>query len=913
MRKLAGFGAEISALLVGLVIGIGTNLLSAQASKWPDWLHPIDTWSPLWLPLFILAFIVMRYASRAGKARRHPWPRDKNPFPGLERYGAERAAVYFGREKEAQELRSRLDAAGVAPASRFIAVAGRSGVGKSSLVHAGLLPGVRKATIVRMPSPGPAPLADLTRALLPDATADQISGLRSEAELPERPGHLLDALTVARNNQERLIIVIDQLEGVSRSSPEFPAFLETLQRALRFDGRVVIVATVRLEFLGVFSPVAPTLFDYPYVLGPLPEAQLRRVVELPFRAAARELDPGLAGEIAADAAGPGALPLLSAVLTQLYQTPGSGALTTADYDATGRVSGVVAAQADSAVDNLRSVMTIDAVLETLICFVQWQPEIDQPGRRRAARSEFTDEEFAVVEEFVAARLLVSADDDTFEVAHEAVFDNWEPLRQAIHDRAPALRLLAEVTAAARLWQSRPREQQDGYLLTGSRLREAWSMCEQVRAPEFVLAFLRRSQTEFDRAQQEEERRRAEAERARAEAERARAEAAAAAGPRADNSAWHAQHITDQTVALTVARAAIVEYRSTPYADLTLALHTPGTRRSLGQIPQRATVAWSAGGRLAVRVAAREILVFAGPDDASPRRLRSPADLGLGLVWDGDRLIANTTSFRGRDLIAWTGSAETGDKLTLPTKLRLGLDFMFGFERVGFSELAWQSEGVLAESGRLRLQSGSTLCSPAARLWVPSRNATEVFQLPMTSTTDVKAGPIGWSADKALAVGGTGLIRIWNAGPPEPRDLRVQGTTTAVDWSADGRLAAVVDGAVFVWGSLDAQARQLRAESRASGPIRWSTAGHLAVAGDNGLYVWGPDQLAATEPRPVTVAGFRPVAAAWSIGLRLAAVDRSELRIWDFSRKADEVLAYASQQPLAELTTEQRAAYGLPPL
>ena len=57
-----------------------------------------------------------------------------NPFPGLRPFMQEEADLFFGRDKQSDELVRRL------ASRRFLAVVGTSGSGKSSLVRAGLLP-----------------------------------------------------------------------------------------------------------------------------------------------------------------------------------------------------------------------------------------------------------------------------------------------------------------------------------------------------------------------------------------------------------------------------------------------------------------------------------------------------------------------------------------------------------------------------------------------------------------------------------------------------------------------------------------------------------------------------------------------------------------------------------------------------
>ena len=55
------------------------------------------------------------------------------PYPGLRPFRPDETLVFFGREKQVDELLEKLED------SRFIAVLGPSGCGKSSLVNSGLI------------------------------------------------------------------------------------------------------------------------------------------------------------------------------------------------------------------------------------------------------------------------------------------------------------------------------------------------------------------------------------------------------------------------------------------------------------------------------------------------------------------------------------------------------------------------------------------------------------------------------------------------------------------------------------------------------------------------------------------------------------------------------------------------------
>src|SRR3954471_6869634 len=93
-----------------------------------------------------------------------------SPFPGLRPFSQNESELFFGREGQCDELARKL---GV---SRFVAVVGTSGSGKSSLVRAGLLPSLESGYLAKAGSswrivdmrPGSHPIDNLAAAL--DAT-----------------------------------------------------------------------------------------------------------------------------------------------------------------------------------------------------------------------------------------------------------------------------------------------------------------------------------------------------------------------------------------------------------------------------------------------------------------------------------------------------------------------------------------------------------------------------------------------------------------------------------------------------------------------------------------------------------------------------------------------------------------------
>src|SRR5437763_13173156 len=90
-----------------------------------------------------------------------------NPFPGLRPFEAEEDYLFFGREKQIDELLRRLRT------TRFLSVIGTSGSGKSSLIRAGVVPALEGGSMVQAGSswrvtkfrPGGDPIGNLADAL----------------------------------------------------------------------------------------------------------------------------------------------------------------------------------------------------------------------------------------------------------------------------------------------------------------------------------------------------------------------------------------------------------------------------------------------------------------------------------------------------------------------------------------------------------------------------------------------------------------------------------------------------------------------------------------------------------------------------------------------------------------------------
>ena len=117
-----------------------------------------------------------------------------------------------------------------------------------------------------------------------------------------------------------------------------------------------MLVAVRADFYGRCAayPELSRLLGANHVLvGPMRRAELRRAIELPARRAGLHVEPELVDALVADVEGePGALPLLSTSLLELWQRRDGRRLRMRAYDHAGGVHGAVARLAEGAYERL---------------------------------------------------------------------------------------------------------------------------------------------------------------------------------------------------------------------------------------------------------------------------------------------------------------------------------------------------------------------------------------------------------------------------------------------------------------------------------------------------------------------------------------------------------------------------------
>ncbi|HEX6384711.1 MAG TPA: hypothetical protein VF177_08585, partial [Anaerolineae bacterium] len=427
------------------------------------------------------------------------------PYRGLQIFEEEHAEFYFGREALVRQLVEAIDAIVASKASaveaarigRFLVVLGASGSGKSSLVHAGLIPALRRGdvtgsetwTICKM-RPGRQPLEELATQL--SRVLPNESDAAKDGNLLQRVRQLLDNLAAdgralhlavrLAQPEQRLFLFIDQFEELftlGSDEAERRQFIENLLFAASVHGGpVVVVLAMRADFYhhcANYRELAYRCAANQLLVGAMNRSELQRAIEQPAHQVGLKFEPGLVDAILDDVAQePGGLPLMQHALLELWERRQGRLMTLRAYEASGGVQSAIARRADAVFD-LFTPEEQAIVRRIMLRLTELGEEGAQATRRRASPSEFVihPEDTPMVEavlQTLAEARLITIDENTVEVAHEALIRGWPLLQWWLEEDQEGLRRHRHLTNSAQAWEALNRD--PGELYRGARLATA---------------------------------------------------------------------------------------------------------------------------------------------------------------------------------------------------------------------------------------------------------------------------------------------------------------------------------------------------------------------------------------------------------------------------------------------------------
>jgi WD40 repeat protein/serine/threonine protein kinase len=446
----------------------------------------------------------------------------QNPYKGLQAFQEVDACEFFGRDEFIERLTMRLSGSGVQ--SRFIAVVGAMGSGKSSIIKAGLLPQIRQGVITNSDSwfiVDTTPTDSIESALFSIAVRPFDDVLHQAKDSEQWLKNSIDK--VLPDDASELLILIDQFEQI------FTHDYDDESRRLLLDGiadavhdaniRVRVIITLRADFYDrlldhpLFAPMMP---DCTLILEPLVSQACTDAIRRPAEQCRLEFEPELIDVLTADE--PHVLPLLQYAMTELYNKREGQTLTLDAYNAIG---GVAVALNHCATDIYTG---FDDAMQTIVrrLFLQMITlgEGSKDHSRRVLHTDMlaidADVEAVqhVVDVFVARRLLtIDRDPITRQlrvgIAHDILLQEWSLLRSWIDANRAGLQTQRRVHRASVEWQNMGHDVQ--YLSSGMVLAqfEQWMSSTDLLVTSFERDYIEQSISERERLEAEARQRQAD--------------------------------------------------------------------------------------------------------------------------------------------------------------------------------------------------------------------------------------------------------------------------------------------------------------------------------------------------------------------------------------------------------------------
>ena len=420
------------------------------------------------------------------------------PFQGLQYFDEKDADRFFGREAVVAKIVGRLTI------TRFLAVIGASGSGKSSVVRAGVVPALRRGERlvdgslpptdsgqwdIRILTPSAHPLEALASSLTRDS--ESVSATTTvHADLSQDPNafSLISRRVLSQNGKKHLLLVIDQFEEVftqCRQEEERLAFIENLLHAVdpANPKPITVVLTLRADFypqLAFHDRLRELVSQNQEFIGAMSREELTRAILQPAALGNWKVQEGLVEVILDDLGNePGALPLLSHALLETWKRRRGRVLTVSGYTDAGGVRGAIAQTAET-VFRQRLSQEQQPVARMIFIKLAEMGKDSLDTRRRATFSELitraTDIHTidTVLSILTDARLVTTSTlepDDTrvVEVAHEALIREWPTLRDWLNQNREGLILHRQLTEDTNDWIKLGRD--SGALYRGMRLKQ----------------------------------------------------------------------------------------------------------------------------------------------------------------------------------------------------------------------------------------------------------------------------------------------------------------------------------------------------------------------------------------------------------------------------------------------------------
>ncbi|MGK7390632.1 MAG: nSTAND1 domain-containing NTPase [Candidatus Cyclobacteriaceae bacterium M2_1C_046] len=418
-----------------------------------------------------------------------------NPFPGLRPFYIEESHLFFGREKEVDEILQKL------AENRFVTVIGYSGSGKSSLVHCGVVPVLYGGFIKNVgpnwnvvdTRPGIDPYLNLAIAILKSQgdyeklseKDKQINQTVIHSLLKSGPGGFIDAIKgYHEKTGENILLLVDQFEELFRfentedssfTHQDAVAYVQMiLQACQQKDIPVSVALTLRSDYIGKcadFQGLTDLINESNYLVPQMSRKQKRMAIEAPVAVGGGQISARLVNQLLNDVEDhQDQLPILQHIMMRTWDywkanKEEGEVIDIRHYVAVGGISEALSQHADEAFEQLepRQKEIAEILFKTLTVKTS-----DNQGIRNAAKisviaeiSAASEEEvIKVVEEFrkpgrsflMPPPIKPLSGSSRIEISHESLMRIWTRLKVWVDEEFESAQMYKRLSEAAAMYQ-----------------------------------------------------------------------------------------------------------------------------------------------------------------------------------------------------------------------------------------------------------------------------------------------------------------------------------------------------------------------------------------------------------------------------------------------------------------------------
>lgn len=463
----------------------------------------------------------------------------QNPFPGLRAFEEDEDILFFGREKQIDELLKKLRLV------RFLTVIGSSGSGKSSLVKSGLIPSLHSGFMSGAGSrwkictfrPGNNPIGNLAHALSKNGVL-----YTYESEEDEHTYSAINESTLRRSNfglidaykqsgvdpKNNLLILVDQFEELFRFSRyekdvkegkrDSAAFINLLLKATeQRELPIYVVFTMRSDFLGdctEFRGLPEAINEGQYLVPRMTREERRDAITGPVSVGGAAMSPRLLNQLLNDVGdNPDQLPILQHAMMRTWDlwkkkyenSAEPGEIDLAEYNAIGTMQLALSQHAEEAYAEL------DTPRERQICELVFKALTDKGADARGIRrprqlAELCEvanaseaEVIAVVDTFrrkgrgflMPPHNVALNESSIIDISHESIMRVWDRLMLWVDEENQSAQIYLRLCDASNLYETGK-----GGLLRDPELQVSWKWKEE-NSPNATWAS--RYNNQFDKA------------------------------------------------------------------------------------------------------------------------------------------------------------------------------------------------------------------------------------------------------------------------------------------------------------------------------------------------------------------------------------------------------------------------------